>query len=85
MKDREPLQITRLKEIARTSTAPEVRELLWEIHRLHGVLKEDRRDIEVIHRLCLEGVKGRVAVVHAMRNRLINEPGALDVSGKSGE
>lgn len=82
MKDREPLEIARLRELARSNPSPDVLELLWEIRRLHTILRECRRDTESIHRCCLEGVKGRLAVVHQMRIRLIGEPGASEIAEK---
>lgn len=48
MKERDPLRYERLHELAINNPSPEALELLWEIKRPHGLLLEDKRDIELI-------------------------------------
>ncbi|MDB5776851.1 MAG: hypothetical protein JWP38_2984 [Herbaspirillum sp.] len=57
-------------------------DLLWEIKRLHGLLREDKRDIELIRREWQEAVGGRLAAIDSMRVRLRNAPGASEINGK---
>lgn len=74
---RPPIEYKRLQELAQ-SKDPVVRELLWEIRRLHHMLALDLRDIEMIRDLWAKEVGGSVAVIHQARVRLREEPAAFE-------
>ena len=71
-----PIPLSRLKELAQSNPSPEVKELLWEIKRLRGLLKLDKKDIETIRLDWMQAVGGNHAGIHQMFNRLKNEPAA---------
>lgn len=74
---RPPIEFKRLQELAK-SEDPVVRELLWEIKRLHRVLASDLSDINIIRDAWAKTVGGNLAAIHGMRVRLMEEPGAFE-------
>ncbi|VVE87719.1 hypothetical protein PBR20603_01657 [Pandoraea bronchicola] len=58
---------------ARTPT-PEVRELLWEIHRLHVTLVACRVDVDIIRGEWKQEVEGWLVAIESLRARLLDEP-----------
>lgn len=54
--------------------SPEGRELLWEIHRLHGVRLACRADMEIIRAAWREDVGGWLVAIESLRSRLLDEP-----------
>jgi len=71
-----PIPLSRLKELAKDSSSPEVRELLWEVRRLRELLRMDRHDIEAIRPAAIVvggGIQAGIEKIHA---RLKNEPAA---------
>ncbi|MBN4677210.1 hypothetical protein HUS71_17320 [Pandoraea nosoerga] len=51
-----------------------MRELLWEIHRLHGVLVACREEMELIRAAWRQDVGGWLVAIESLRSRLLDEP-----------
>lgn len=71
---RRALTTLELRAIWKRAPSPEVRELLWEIHRLHGVLVGCRGEMEIIRAAWREEVGGWLVGIETMRSRLLSEP-----------
>lgn len=67
-----------LRAIWTRAPSPEVRELLWEIHRMHGVLVACRGDMEVIRAAWREDVGGWLVAIETIRSRLLEEPSVAE-------
>ncbi|UVA80526.1 hypothetical protein [Pandoraea commovens] len=72
--ERRALTSVDLRAIWTRAPSPEARELLWEIHRLHGVLLGCQADMEIIRAAWQEDVGGRLAAIEWLRARLREEP-----------
>lgn len=72
--ERRALTSLDLRAIWTRAPSPEVRELLWEIHRMHGVLVACRRDMEIIRAAWREDVGGWLVAIESLRSRLLEEP-----------
>ncbi|SUA78210.1 Uncharacterised protein [Pandoraea pnomenusa] len=72
--ERRALTPSELRAIWERAPSSEVRELLWEIHRMHRVLVACRGEIEVIRAAWREDVGGWLAAIETMRSSLLEEP-----------
>lgn len=69
-----------LRQAWERSPTPEVRELLWEIHRMHGVLVACRVDMELIRAEWRCEVGGWLVAIESLRSRLLDEPCVAEAS-----
>jgi hypothetical protein len=74
MKEREPIQITRLRELARNDPTPEVLELLWEVRRLQLNMRDYLKFVEFVRKAWQEDVGGTLAGIESKRFELLKEP-----------
>lgn len=72
--ERRALTSQDLRAIWKRAPSPEVRELLWEIHRMHGVLIACRDSVELIRAAWREDVGGRLVAIEMLRSALLEEP-----------
>ncbi len=72
--ERRALTSQDLRAVWTRAPSPEVRELLWEIHRMHGVLLACREDMEIIRAAWREDVGGWLVAIELLRSRLLDEP-----------
>ncbi|WP_242559522.1 MULTISPECIES: hypothetical protein [Pandoraea] len=72
--ERRALTSTDLRAIWARAPSPEVRELLWEIHRLHTTLVACSAETEVIRGEWGREVGGWLVAIESLRSRLRDEP-----------
>ncbi|WP_301233816.1 hypothetical protein [Pandoraea cepalis] len=72
--ERRALSSLDLRQVWDRTPTPEVRELLWEIHRLHRVLVACRVDTELIRAEWRSEVGGWLVAIESLRSRLLDEP-----------
>lgn len=72
--ERRALTPTDLRAIWARAPSPEVRELLWEIHRLHVTLVACRVDMDIIREEWKQEVGGWLVAIESLRARLLDEP-----------
>lgn len=74
MKDREPIDFNRLRELARNNPTPEVLELLWEIRRLQLNMRDYLKFVEFMRKQWQTEVGGTLSGIEGKRFELLKEP-----------